>query len=123
MADTIFYPELGSKEPGIKRLMGKITFGSSALATSDIPGATVTRTNAGDYKIALAETYCELRGCSIIVNSNSTVPADLVPRLQDVDTTSDKWIKFWLLTGTVPTDPASGGEAYIELTFKDTEAS
>jgi hypothetical protein len=38
-----------------------------------------------------------------------------------VSPSEDKWVKFWLLTGTVPTDPASGREAYIELVFKDSE--
>lgn len=119
MADSIFYPEIGCKENGIKRLTGKIAFGSSELASSSIEGATVTRLDAGEYKIALDETYVELQGCSIIVNANSTVPEQLEPMLFDVKPATDKWVKFWLLTGTVPTDPASGREAYITLTFKD----
>lgn len=121
MSDSTFYPEQGSRSPYMKRVQGKVVFGSSAISSSAVSGATVTRSAAGTYTVTLDSAYNKLKNVAIVVNANNTTtPTDLTPQLYVV-TPQSSVIKFWLLTGTVPTDPTDGHEAYIELGFSDTE--
>ena len=120
MSDSMFFPEEGARERGIKRLFAKATFGSGTVSASSGTGATITRSTNGTYTITMADAYSSLKACNIIFNANSATPVDLVPQVYDVSVPSGKTVKFKLLTGTVATDPSSGAEVYVELVMKDT---
>lgn len=120
MADSLFFPEEGSKARYMKRVQGKCTFGSGAIGTSSISGATMTRSTNGTYTVTTDDAFYRLKSASIVFNANSATPVDLVPQLYSVDAQA-KSLKFKLLTGTVATDPSSGAEVYVEFGFSDTE--
>jgi hypothetical protein len=120
MSSLLYFPEEGSRARYMKRVQGKCTFGSSAIGTSSISGAVMTRTAAGTYTITTTDGFVKLKNASIIFNAASTTPVDLVPQLYSVDASAGL-IKFKLLTGTVATDPSSGAEVYVELGFSDTD--
>jgi hypothetical protein len=120
MSDSMFFPEEGSRARCMKRVQGKCTFGSTAIGTSSISGAVMTRTAAGVYTVTMDDYFQKLKKASIIFNAASATPVDLVPQIYSVDL-ANKVVKFKLLTGTVATDPATGSEVYLELGFSDTE--
>lgn len=110
MSDSMFFPEEGSRERGIKRLWNTVTFGSAAITTSVGTGTTVTRTAAGVYTLTTDDSFVEFKGIAVHFNVNGATPVDLVPQVYDVSI-SGKTIKFKLLaaklTGSVTWDPAS----------------
>lgn len=120
MADSLYFPEVGSKTRYLRRIQGKVTFGSTAIGTSSVRGGTVTRTAAGTYTLTADENFAGVSSASIVFNVVSTTPVDLTPQLYDIST-SAKTIKFKLLTGVTATDPATGTEMYVEFGLKDSE--
>jgi hypothetical protein len=119
MSDSMFFPEEGNRERGIKRLQQTVTFGSTSIGSQlAYAGVTVTRSNAGEYTATLADSFVAVRGISLVFNANSTTPVDLQPQVYSVSA-ADKVVKFKLLTGSVATDPSSGAELYLTLTLKD----
>jgi hypothetical protein len=119
MSDSTYFPEEGSRERGIKRLWNKVVLGSTSVASSTGTGNVVTRSTTGTYTLTTTDPFVAFKGLRVVFNVNSTTPTDIVPQVYAIDQ-SAKTVKFKLLTGTTPTDPATGTEMYIEAIFKDT---
>lgn len=109
MSDSMYFPEEGFRERGIKRLRAKVTFGSASVSASAGTGVTVTRTAAGTYTATLADSFVEYLGAKFDFNANSSSPVDLFGQTYDVSM-SGKTIKFKLLakalTGSATWDVA-----------------
>lgn len=100
MSDLLFTPEAGSRARAMKRVQGKCTFGSAAIGTSSISGATMTRTAAGTYTITCESGFVKLKNASIVLNSASATPIALNPQIYDVSASTGV-IKFKLLTASL----------------------
>lgn len=110
MSDSMYFPEEGSRERGIKRLWNTVVFGSGAITSSTGTGTAVTRTAAGTYTLTTDDPFVEFKGIDVIFNVNGATPVDLIPQVYDVSI-SGKTIKFKLLaaalTGSATWDPAN----------------
>lgn len=94
------FPEEGTRERGIKRLMNKVVFGSSAITSSSGMGTAVTRTAAGTYTCTLTDQYTYYKGLAVYFNANSTTATNLRAEVYSVDLAA-KTIKFKLLSLTL----------------------
>lgn len=119
MADRNFYPEEGTYDARVVRAAGSVTFGaSSAVSSQSFSGGTFAKVGTGDFSLTLTDTFNAIKSVNITYNVNTSTPTDLIPQIYSVSTT-DKLIKFKLLTGTVPTDPGTGAVAYVSVVLKN----
>lgn len=110
MSDSMFFPEEGSRERGIKRLWNKVVFGSGAITSTAGTGTSITRTAAGTYTLTTTDAFSEFKGLRVTFDANSTTATFLTPEVYSVST-SGKTVKFKLralhLDGSTSWDPGN----------------
>lgn len=128
MANRLFIPPLGSLEVGVVKLWCSITVGATgAVTTSSGKGiASVTRNSAGNYTVALSDTYNSLLHASwSLLHSASSDPATVGVFMrtasQAVSSGTAPAVVLQCFTGDdgAAADPASGAVITAEFTLKN----
>lgn len=119
-------PGIQSLDAEVKKLFGRVTFGSSVISSQDCLGFTVARTGTGTYTVTTDDSYPTATGttasspffgidwkliAATATDGNIMVTSDYSP------STKAMTVK-WMVGGSAA-DPAASAIAMIELTFRN----
>lgn len=125
MANRNFARDAGSLEKGLVKLFAHVSFGSTGAPTL-VRGrgiASVSRSSAGKFVVALQDPYQRLLGCAATFVVETGVPAaPVIHVVSDASATASApavTIQTGKLADGAATDPANGEAVLVELTFSN----
>ncbi len=128
MANRLWIPDSGSLEVGVVKLWGSITIGTtgSVSASSGKGIASVTLNSAGNYTVALSDTYNSLLHSTwtLVTTADSdpaTVGVHMRTDSEDVDHATAPKVVLQCFAGDdgAVAAPASGAVITFEFTLKN----
>lgn len=122
MANRRFFQFLYSKTPMLTALQGSVSISAAAaVSSSNIAGATVTKTGTGEYTITLADSYNALISAGFQIQAATAV--DLVPQMKSQTVGSTNLIVVNLNAGATPTNPSAALILYIDLFLRNSSVA
>lgn len=126
MASRIFHYDDASAQPSIRRLFGKITFGTTGAPTLDTTNsngiASVSRTSAGLFVITLQDKYkkfLNLKGIFKVAAGSFPAAPLFQMTAETVSTTKTITVQFSDADTPAATDPADTEVLYLEISLAD----
>lgn len=130
MASRPFYTDDASLTPSIRRLFGKVTFGTTGAPTLDTAKskgiASITRTSAGLFVITLNDRYVRflnLKGIFLVAAASFPAAPLFQVTAETVATTKTITVQFSDADTPAATDPADTEVFYFEISLCDSSAT
>ena len=114
------FKDVQSNYREVKDVYLKVAIGATGAPTIDTFSggyASIARNSAGDYTITMVDGYEDLVDAGFRLLS--TTNQEMYFQLDAVGFPSARTVGFRCLTGTTPTDPASGSTLYIKLSLRN----